>query len=68
MRLLICDIVVVGAGPAGSLTARSAAEHGANVILIEEHSRVGYPVYCAEGLSLDGIHDAGLEPVSPYVC
>jgi len=68
MRTLNCDIVVVGAGPAGSLTARTAAEYGANVILLEEHFRVGYPVYCAEGLSIGGIRDAGLEPVAPYVC
>ncbi len=68
MRSLNCDIVVVGAGPAGSLAARTAAEHGANVILIEEHPRVGYPVYCAEGLSIRGIRDAGLKPVPPYVC
>jgi len=68
MRSLNCDIVVVGAGPAGSLTARTAAEHGANVILIEEHPRVGYPVNCAEGLSIGGIRDAGLKPVLPYVC
>ena len=68
MRSLNCDIVVVGAGTAGSLTARTAAEHGANVILIEEHPRVGYPVNCAEGLSIGGIRDAGLKPVLPYVC
>ena len=67
MRLLECDVVVVGAGPAGSMAARSAAENGAGVIILEEHSRVGHPVYCAEGLSLNGIKDAGVEPVPPIV-
>jgi len=68
MRRLECDIVVVGAGPAGSLAARSAAEKGVDVLLLEEHPEVGLPVYCAEGLSLGGINDAGLEPVSSFVC
>ncbi len=68
MRRLECDVAVVGAGPAGSLAARAAAERGAQVILIEEHPRVGYPVFCAEGLSHNGIKDAGVEPVPPIVC
>ncbi len=67
MRLLECDIVVVGAGPAGSLAAKAAAERGAHVILLEEHPQVGHPVYCAEGLSLNGIKDAGVEPEPPIV-
>ena len=68
MRSIECDIVVVGAGPAGSLAARTAAENGANTILLEEHPKVGYPIYCAEGLSLGGLKDAGVEPKAPVVC
>ena len=34
---------------------------------MEEHPQVGHPVQCAEGLSLDGIKDAGVEPKSPIV-
>jgi len=67
MRFIDCDIVVVGAGPAGSLAARTAAEKGAKVLLLEEHQVVGSPVSCAEGLSLRGIIDAGLQPVEPYI-
>jgi len=67
MHLLECDIVVVGAGPAGSLAARASAELGAKVILLEEHPEVGYPVYCAEGLSLSGIRDAGVDPEPPII-
>ena len=67
MRSIECDVVVVGAGPAGSSAARAAAEKGAHVILLEEHPVVGSPVYCAEGLSIGGIRDAGMEPVAPYV-
>jgi digeranylgeranylglycerophospholipid reductase len=61
------DIIVVGAGPAGALTARTAAEHGAKVLILEEHEKAGTPVYCAEGLSHIGFIESGLEPVEPLI-
>jgi digeranylgeranylglycerophospholipid reductase len=67
MQTIQTDIVVVGAGPAGSMAARTVAESGVDVILLEEHPVPGTPVYCAEGLSLMGIIDGGLEPVPPYI-
>jgi digeranylgeranylglycerophospholipid reductase len=67
MRHLSSDIVVVGAGPAGSLAARTAAEKGVRVLLLEEHRKVGLPVHCAEGLSQQGIKEAGLDPKPPIV-
>jgi len=45
------DVVVVGSGPAGSVTARYAAESGAKVIVLERRSEVGVPVLCGEGIS-----------------
>jgi len=42
------DIVVIGAGPAGSSAAKTAAERGAKVLLIDRRQRVGVPVQCAE--------------------
>jgi len=51
------DLVVVGAGPAGSSAAFSAAEHGISVLLLEEHSQIGIPLACAEGLSRSTIND-----------
>jgi len=42
------DIVVVGAGPAGSSAAKAAAQKGAKVLLIDRRQRVGVPVQCAE--------------------
>ena len=68
MRHISSDVVVVGAGPAGSLAARTAAESGVNVLLLEEHPEVGLPVFCAEGLNIKGIEDAGLEAKPPIVC
>lgn len=45
------DVVVVGSGPAGSVTARFAAESGASVLIIERRQEVGVPVLCGEGIS-----------------
>jgi digeranylgeranylglycerophospholipid reductase len=45
------DAVIVGAGPAGSVTARFAAESGAKVLLIDRRPEIGIPVLCGEGIS-----------------
>ena len=45
------DIIVVGAGPAGSAAAFTAVQEGISVLLLEEHSEIGIPLACAEGLS-----------------
>ncbi|MBO4503011.1 MAG: NAD(P)/FAD-dependent oxidoreductase [Candidatus Methanomethylophilus sp.] len=42
------DVLVVGSGPAGSLAARSAAEKGVSVTMIEMRPEVGVPVRCGE--------------------
>jgi len=62
------DVIIVGAGPAGSMTAKTVAELGLDVIFIEEHETPGTPVFCGEGLSIGGIRNGGLEPVAPIVC
>ncbi len=45
------DVIVVGTGPAGSVTARFAAEHEAKVLMIDRRAEVGIPVLCGEGIS-----------------
>jgi digeranylgeranylglycerophospholipid reductase len=45
------DVVIVGSGPAGSVTARFAAEAGANVLILERRAEVGVPILCGEGIS-----------------
>ncbi|MDA0987030.1 MAG: NAD(P)/FAD-dependent oxidoreductase [Bacteroidetes bacterium] len=49
------DIIVVGAGPAGSTAARYAAKNGASVLLLEKDRDVGYPVRCGEAVSHEGV-------------
>jgi digeranylgeranylglycerophospholipid reductase len=42
------DVLVVGAGPAGSMAAEAAAQAGAEVLLLEKRPVVGVPVRCGE--------------------
>lgn len=41
------DVLVVGAGPAGSSAATAAARQGASVLLVDRRRQVGLPVQCA---------------------
>ena len=45
------DVIIIGAGPAGSCAAFTAAKQGVSVLLLEEHPEIGVPLACAEGLS-----------------
>ena len=56
------DIVVVGAGPAGSMAARAAARSGAKVLLLDKRRELGVPVQCGEAISEDPLKDLGIKP------
>ncbi len=61
------DLVVIGAGPAGSVAAWEASEQGLKVLLLEKRQEIGSPVRCAEGLTpgaLDGF--LALDPT--WIC
>lgn len=45
------DVIVVGAGPAGSVAAKAAADKGLSVLLLEKRQEIGEPVRCAEGIT-----------------
>ncbi|NUN71152.1 MAG: NAD(P)/FAD-dependent oxidoreductase [Bacteroidetes bacterium] len=49
------DVIVVGAGPAGTTAARYAAAGGAKVLVLEKDRDVGYPVRCGEAVSHEGV-------------
>jgi geranylgeranyl reductase family protein len=57
---LDCDVAVVGAGPAGSRTARDLAARGFRVRLLEEHRRVGVPSHCSGLISLRTLRESGI--------
>ena len=41
------DVIVVGAGPAGSTAAYYAAENGSSVLLLDKKKELGSPIQCA---------------------
>ncbi len=47
------DLVVVGAGPAGSTAARYAARRGLKVLLLDRRREIGVPVQCGEYVASD---------------
>ena len=61
------DVIVVGAGPAGLASAKSAVDHDAKVLLVEDHAAIGTPVQCGESLALSSIMELGLEPSPSFV-
>ncbi len=60
------DIVVVGAGPAGSVAAKYAAAKGVSVLMLEKDRDVGYPVRCGEAVSATRIAPF-IEPDEKYI-
>ena len=44
------DVLIVGAGPAGSTTARYCARKDLDVLMIDRRKEIGYPVQCGEFL------------------
>lgn len=51
------DVIVVGAGPAGSVSAKYTAVGGAKTLLLEKHPVIGYPLCCAEAISKSGLEN-----------
>ena len=45
------DVIIAGAGPAGSAAAYECARQGLKTLCLEEHGTIGYPVQCAGLLS-----------------
>ncbi len=61
------DVIVVGAGPAGSMAARFAAEQGASVLMLEKDRDVGYPVRCGEAVSRRSLVQF-INPDKKWIC
>ena len=56
------DAIIAGAGPAGLFAATRIAEGGHNVLVLEEHQRIGEPDHCAGLLSSSGLMSLNLKP------
>ncbi len=61
------DALIIGAGPAGLLSAREIASHGFDVKILEEHTKVGVPNHCAGLLSVEGLKKLGIDPSPRFV-
>ena len=55
------DVLVIGAGPAGSMAAKFAAHNGAKVLMIEKRQEIGSPVRCGEGISKSWLPEVGIK-------
>lgn len=60
MPKLKTDVTVIGAGPAGSVTARTIARHGFDVVLVEKDEYPGRTNVCAGGMPKSIIKEMGL--------
>jgi digeranylgeranylglycerophospholipid reductase len=49
------DVLVIGGGPGGAIAARTAAEKGLSVCLVEKRAAIGTPVRCAEGIGKEAL-------------
>jgi digeranylgeranylglycerophospholipid reductase len=61
------DVIVVGAGPAGSVAARKASEAGLKTLLLEKRPQIGIPVRCAEAIGED-TSKAYIDPDPKWIC
>lgn len=55
------DVIVVGGGPGGSVTARECAKHGLKTLCIDKRQELGVPVRCGEGIGEVWLKKANLE-------
>ena len=49
------DVVVIGAGPAGSIAARTTAQLGLSTLMLEKRQEIGSPVRCAEAVGRETV-------------
>ena len=68
MKKYECDVVIVGAGPGGSMAAKFCAQGGLKTIMIEKKAEVGAPLRCAEGVSKKWLEEVGIEPDPAWIC
>ncbi len=67
MQTLDYDIIIIGCGPAGSTTARIAAQRGLRVLLVDKRQELGSPIQCSGALSAHALEEVGVLPDSEFV-
>ncbi len=64
------NLIIIGAGPSGSMAAKTAADLGLSVLMVESRIQIGVPVQCAEGVAkkqLDKLIDVKPEHISKKI-
>lgn len=61
------DIVIIGAGPAGSTTARLAAQNGLRVLLVDKRQELGSPIQCSGAVSRHALEEVGVTADSEFI-
>ncbi|WP_323736886.1 NAD(P)/FAD-dependent oxidoreductase [Methanosphaera sp. ISO3-F5] len=61
------DVLVIGAGPSGSIAARTIAEENINVLLIDKKSEIGTPKRCAEGILTSTLDELNIKPDKRWI-
>jgi digeranylgeranylglycerophospholipid reductase len=56
------DVIVVGGGPIGGITASGLVSKGLRTLVLEEHDSIGKPDHCAGLISLDGLRRLRIAP------
>ncbi len=67
MNIKPYDIVVIGSGPAGAVTARVAAERGLRVLLIDKRQELGAPIQCSGAISRHALTSGGVAISEEFV-
>ncbi len=67
MKTVDYDVVIIGCGPAGSTTARIAAQKGLKVLLVDKRQELGAPIQCSGALSASALEEVNIEPNSEFV-
>lgn len=67
MQLKDLDIIIIGAGPAGLISAIHSSKNKCKVLLLEEHNHIGKPEKCAGLLSISGLKKINIPIENFYI-
>ncbi len=65
--MLNYDVLVIGAGPAGSSAARYASRYGLKTLMVEKRPDIGSPVRCGEGVSKAWMPEVDIKPEAHWI-
>jgi len=61
------DVIIVGAGPAGTMAAKEISKEGYSVLVIEKKKKVGYPIQCGEIVGESAIKKNEIKPQDDWI-